>query len=237
MTRSMGPDYKTPILVLLAEDNHALASNIIESLEEYNIRCDFADNGIMATELALKHDFDVIVLDVMMPGRSGFEVSSKLRNAGSSTPILMLTALDQLDDKITGFQSGGDDYLVKPFEMLELVARIRSLSIKRRVTQTRYKVEDLEVNLETHEVTRQGKSINLPPICWELLVFLMQQSPKLVTKEKIEQHLWQFLSPESDVIKVHLYRLRQGIDKGFSFPLLHTIRGKGVILGKRDESL
>ena len=225
---------QTPLLVLIVEDNTALAANIIESLKEYNIECDYAKNGVQALSLAQLYHFDVIISDILMPAMDGITICKKLRALDITTPILLLTALDHIEDKVTGFSVGADDYLVKPFEMLELIARIRSLSEKKRINPSRLVVEDLQVDLKTYSVTRAGKPIFLSPICWELLVFLMRKSPSLVSKEQIEQHLWKHNgTPETDVTKVHLYRLRQAIDKSFDRPLLHTIRGRGVVLGRR----
>ncbi len=225
-----------PLLVLIVEDNTALATNIMESLKEFNIECDYAKNGIQALSLVQLYQFDVIVSDILMPAMDGITFCKKLRALDIVTPVLLLTALGQIEDKLNGFSVGADDYLVKPFEMLELIVRIRSLSEKQRVHPSRLNVEDLQVDLKTHIVTRAGKSIMLTPTCWELLIFLMRKSPNLVSKEEIEKHLWQHNStPETDVTKVHLYRLRQAIDKSFERPLLHTIRGKGVVLGYRQE--
>lgn len=194
---------------------------------------DFAYDGLTGMHLATTNLYDAIVLDINLPGINGFKICSKLRqDAHISTPILMLTARDQLDDKLEGFSTGADDYLVKPFDMPELEARILSLTRRQRgeLDKAVYIVHNLEFNTRSMQVTRGGKNIQLSPTCLRILRILMRESPKLVTREQIEHELWGDFVPDSDTLRSHLYKLRSAIDKPFDTPLLETKQGIGYRL-------
>ena len=218
------------MVVLVVEDNRALAGNTIEFLEAHGYECDYADNGELALTLALKHVFDAIILDVMLPGKDGMAICSALRRAGVNTPILMLTARGSLEDKLLGFQVGADDYLVKPFDLPELAARIKVLTKRSHKKEVNLKVADLVMQVELHLLTRAGKRIELNNICWKILEALMRTYPKVLTREKIEEMIWAGQLPDSDVLKSHIYKLRQLVDKPFDKALIQTVRGVGLVL-------
>lgn len=215
--------------VLVIEDNNDIATNIGDYLEEHNHVVDFAGDGITGLHLAVVHDFDVIVLDLTLPGMDGLEVCRKLRNeAHKQTPVLMLTARDSLDQKLTGFDSGADDYITKPFALQELGARLEVLARRGKGPQSRVlKVADLTYNLDTLTVNRDGHSIQLNPIGLKLLQALMESSPSVVTRQDLEQRVWGEELPDSDSLRVHIHGLRVLIDKPFERPLIHTRHGIG----------
>lgn len=223
--------------VLVAEDNQDLAGNLIDFLELKSCTVDWAANGRQALNLVEKQPYDLIVLDIMMPGPDGLKVCRQLRQSNIDTPVLFLTARDTLDDKLEGFATGGDDYLVKPFSMEELFARLQAL-YKRNLKQksTLLQVEDLILNLETFKVSRAGQKIHLNPSCMKLLRCLMQHAPDVVTRETLCYTLWGDDVPDKDVLRSHLYHLRTAIDKGFDRPLLHTIHGVGFRLHNNNDS-
>nr|MBP7189157.1 response regulator transcription factor [Thiopseudomonas sp.] len=182
--------------------------------------------------LALTQPYDLIVLDIMLPGMDGYQLCQKLRQeADNNTPIIMLTARDALDDRLKGLHAGADDYLVKPFALSELVARIeavlrRSSGANKRVLE----VADLRYDLETLEVSRAGQLLKLNPIGLKLLAILMQRSPAVVRREALEEALWGDDIPDSDSLRSHIHQLRQSIDKPFAITLLHTVHGVGFRL-------
>ncbi|WP_086933268.1 response regulator transcription factor [Agarilytica rhodophyticola] len=218
------------MLVLLAEDNRDLAASVLDYLEMQDFECDYAERGDHALELVKETDYDAIILDIMMPGIDGLDLCQTLRKLGHNQPIIMLTARDTLRDKLAGFDAGADDYLVKPFDLPELTARLKVIS-KRKTTNTRLlKVADLEVNQDGHQVTRNGRNIDLSPACWKLLVALMQASPNVMSRRELESVLWKDSPPDSEALKSHIYTLRKLVDKPFSTSLIHTLRGVGVAL-------
>lgn len=223
--------------VLLIEDHRDIAEMIVEFLEHKGFAVDYAADGVTGLHLAVTNPYDVIVLDVMLPGLDGLTVCRKLRDeARNDTPLLMLTARDTLDDKITGLGVGADDYLVKPFEIRELEARIRTLLRRHRGTTTRetYTVGDLSLDTATLKVMRAGRSLTLTPIGLKLLTTLMRASPRVVSRQQLEREVWGDLLPDSDTLRSHLYTLRKIIDKPFDRPLLHTIAGAGYRLAADD---
>lgn len=223
--------------VLLIEDHLDIAGAIVEFLEHRGCAVDYAADGVTGLHLAVTNPYDVIVLDVMLPGLDGLSVCRKLRQeARNDTPLLMLTARDTLDDKITGLDAGADDYLVKPFEVRELEARIRTLLRRHRgaVARETYTVDDLTLDTATLQVTRGGQSLALTPIGLKLLTVLMRASPRVVTRQQLERDVWGDLLPDSDTLRSHLYTLRKAIDKPFARPLLHTIPGAGYRLATDD---
>ena len=215
--------------VLVIEDNTDLATNIGDYLEDRDNVVDFAGDGVTGLHLAIVHNFDVIVLDLTLPGMDGLEVARKLRHeAHKQTPILMLTARDALEQKLTGFESGADDYMTKPFALQELAARLQVLARRGKGPQSRVlKVADLTFNLDTLTVHREGKSIQLNPIGLKLLQALMEASPSVVTRQDLEQRVWGEELPDSDSLRVHIHGLRAAIDKPFATPLIYTRHGIG----------
>lgn len=223
--------------VLVIEDNNDIATNIGDYLEDHGHVVDFAGDGITGLHLAVVHDFDVIVLDLMLPGMDGLEVARKLRQeAHKQTPILMLTARDSLQQKLTGFDSGADDYMTKPFALQELGARLEVLARRGKGPQSRLlKVADLTYNLDTLTVMRGGKSIQLNPIGLKLLQALMESSPSVVTRQDLEHRVWGEELPDSDSLRVHIHGLRAAIDKPFDKPLIHTRHGIGYRMVDPDD--
>jgi DNA-binding response OmpR family regulator len=224
-------------LILLVEDNHDIAAMVGEHLEQSGYEVDYAADGVTGLHLAVTQDNDAVILDLMLPGLDGLEVCRKLRGeAGKDTPILMLTARDTLEDKVAGLDAGADDYLVKPFEMEELDARLRAMLRRaaRDVAAEKLRVGDLEVNTGTLEVQRGGEAINLTPIGLKLLIALMKASPKVLSRRALEREVWGEIAPDSDALRSHLYNLRKAIDKPFDQPLLHNVPGMGYRLVKPD---
>jgi len=233
----MADDLRQPA-VLLIEDHRDIAGAIVDFLEDRGFTVDYAADGITGLHLAVTNPYDVIVLDIMLPGLDGLSVCRKLREeARNDTPLLMLTARDTLDDKITGLSAGADDYLVKPFEVRELEARLRTLLRRHRgaVAREVHTVEDLTLDTATLQVTRGGQSLALTPIGLKLLTALMRASPRVVSRQQLEREVWGDLLPDSDTLRSHLYTLRKAIDKPFARPLLHTLPGAGYRLAADDE--
>ena len=223
--------------ILIIEDNRDIAANLGDFLSDRGHEVDYAYDGVTGLHLAVVNEFDAIVLDLALPGMDGLEVCRKLRDDGrKDTPVLMLTARDQLEDKLTGFESGADDYLVKPFELREVEARLEVLSRRgQRVKPRELTVGDLEFNLEMLKVKRDGKPIDLNPIGLKLLEKLMTASPAVVTRRELEHHVWGEELPDSDSLRVHIHTLRSAIDKPFGEPLIQTRHGIGYCLVAPDE--
>ncbi len=224
------------INVLLVEDHHALAETIADHLELADITVDFAADGITGLHLAVTNSYDAIILDVMLPGLDGFEVCGKIRKeAKSDVPIIMLTARDQIADKLKGFNTGADDYLAKPFNPDELIARLQSMVRRHRgeFDSKALKVGDLVFDMGTMEVIRGNQKLKVSPTGLQILKILMKKSPEVVSKEQLAQQLWGDLVPDSDVLRSHLYILRKTIDKPFDKELLHTIPGVGVKISEQ----
>ena len=220
-------------LILLIEDNRGIAEMVGEFLERRGYSLDYASDGTTGLRLATQNGYDVIVLDLMLPGIDGLELCRKLRNdAKKSTPVLMLTARDTLEDKLVGLDAGADDYLVKPFEIRELEARVRALirRDRRQVSAEVLRVGDLVLDTATLRVQRDGQDLALSPIGLKLLTILMRESPRVVARRDIEREVWGDLLPDSDTLRSHLYNLRKVIDKPFEKSLLHTIHSAGYRL-------
>ena len=216
--------------ILLVEDHKNLALAVGTYLESSGFTIDYAYDGLCGLHLATTQQYDAIILDVMLPGIDGLEICRRLRqDLHLATPILMLTARDQLQDKLTGFQQGADDYLVKPFDMPELEARMVALIRRERgeLDEAVYSIHDLSLNTRTMQVVRKDHVIHLSPTCLRILRILMRESPSLVTREQLEHELWGELTPDSDTLRSHLYKLRKAIDKPFDQPLLETQQGVG----------
>ncbi|MBF59694.1 response regulator transcription factor [Halomonas sp. FeN2] len=218
-----------PVRVLIVEDNRDICENIAEYLEKHSYVVDFAFDGISAMYLALTNPFDAIVLDLMLPGMDGLSFCKKLRaDAKVETPVLMLTARDTLDDKLKGFEAGADDYLVKPFALQELHARLQALYKRSHgKTDNLLTVGDLTMNRSTLQVHRAGQRINLTPTGMRLLQRLMEEAPSVVARDDLETLLWADERPDGDALRSHLYKLRQAIDRPFDSPLIHTVHRIG----------
>lgn len=225
------------MLVLLVEDNRPLAAHIIEYLELDGIECDYTERGDHGLKLALQQQFDIIILDLNLPGMDGLNICKQLRAEGNNTPILMLTARDSLENKLEGFNVGADDYLVKPFDLPELVVRIKALA-KRGAPNTsqRLHIADLMLDLSLYEAYRQEQLLTLHPIGWKLLIALAKASPNPLTRSELEHAIWEDSPPDSDALKSHLYQLRKAVNKPFETPLLHTLRNVGVVLREPTEA-
>ena len=217
------------MLVLLLEDEITLAQLVVEYLAEENIECDHTSNGQQALQLIINNEHDVIVLDINVPGINGLQVCEQVRAQGVNTPIIMLTARDALSDKLAGFKCGADDYLVKPFAMEELVARIQVLAHRRQRSSV-IQVGDLEVIIDEKKVQRNGVVVHLSPDEWRLILLLARKSPSIVNKIDLEDAIWPQGAPSTDAFKMLVYRLRKNIETNEDSPLLHTIRGVGLAL-------
>ena len=223
--------------LLLIEDHPDIAEMVFNYLEQSGYTVDYAADGLTGLHLAVTNDYDLIILDLMLPGLDGLALCSRLRTDGRcDTPVLMLTARDTLDDKVAGLDAGADDYLTKPFELRELAARIGALLRRRRgqVAAEILSVADLRLDMGTLEVTRAGQPLTLTPIGLKMLAVLMKASPRVVSRAELERQVWGETLPDSDTLRSHLYNLRKIIDKPFGAALLHTISGAGYCLGLRD---
>ena len=221
--------------ILVIEDNRDIAANLAEYFEPLGHVLDFAEDGLAGLHLASTESFDAIVLDVMLPGLDGFGVAKRLRqDHGINTPIIMLTARDQLDDKLEGFASGVDDYLVKPFSIKELEARLLILDKHgpAQSAESTLHVDQLEFDPITFTASRSGAVLELNPIQRKLLQHLMRFTQRVVTREELENVVWGNDVPDKDILRSHIYSLRSIIDKPFDYPLLHTIHGTGYRLYK-----
>ena len=223
-----------PVRLLVVEDNRDICDNIAGYLEKHSYVLDFAYDGISAMYLALTHPFDVIVLDLMLPGMDGLSFCQKLRtDAKLDTPVLMLTARDTLDDKLKGFAAGADDYLVKPFALQELHARLQALYKRSHgKTDNLLTVADLTLNKSTLQVHRAGRRLDINPACLKLLQRLMEQAPSVVMRDELETLLWADERPDGDALRSHMYKLRQAIDRPFDSPLIHTVHRIGYRLAE-----
>ena len=223
--------------ILLAEDEQDLAELTIDYLEVEGITCDYAANGQQALNLVQNHEYDVLVLDVNMPKLDGFALCQSLKQQNVQTPVIFVTARDALEDKLTGFELGADDYLTKPFELDELVARLKVLSARKTVVTNRFELDDLQLDFSAKIATRGGKHLNLSVNQWTALETLAKVSPKAISRTQLEDAIWPDSEPSKDQLKMLLFRLRQLVDSNDSTPLIHTQRGIGVSLKLvRDES-
>ncbi len=226
-----------PIRALIVEDNRDICENIATYLEKHRFILDFAYDGISAMHLALTSPFDVIVLDLMLPGMDGLSFCQKLRaDANIETPVLMLTARDTLEDKLKGFKAGADDYLVKPFALQELHARLQALCNRsRRNTDNLLTVGDLTMNRATLQVHRAGRRVDLNPAGMKILQRLMEEAPSVVARGDLETLLWADEQPDGDALRSHLYKLRQAVDRPFDSPLIHTVHRIGYRIAEDTQ--
>lgn len=225
------------VKILLIEDDVQVAQFIRDGLQKQGYAVTHAADGLEGRKLALEKNFDMLVVDRMLPGLDGLSIVEAVRASGNHVPALFLSALGDVDDRIKGLKSGGDDYLVKPFAIEELMARIEVLLRRKEPSQTtRLRVADLELDLLSQKVTRDGKSINLQPREFRLLEYLMKHAGQIVTRTMLLENVWEYhFDPQTNVIDVHVSRLRQKIDKDFDKPLLSTVRGAGYMLNDPAE--
>ncbi|MFO0914873.1 MAG: response regulator transcription factor [Pirellulales bacterium] len=228
----MDRDPKQSLNVLLVEDEEALGRAMRQGLEEHGHECQWVRNGRKGLESALAQQLDVVVLDLMLPDLSGLEVLRQLRQQGVQTPVLVLTALGSVDDRVRGLEAGADDYLIKPFAFPELLARLSAITRRSRHLQAqRLAAGPLTLDLSTRRVTREGREIELTPTEFSLLEYLMRNSGQVVTRRMLCEHLWDTnWEGVTNVIEVHINRLRAKIDRDFGIPLVHTVRGRGYVL-------
>jgi len=223
--------------VLLIEDDPSVSKFIVAELQSAGHQVAALDNGEDGFRAAANGKFDVLVIDRMLPRRDGLALLKELRASGNQTPALILSALGEVDDRVRGLHSGADDYLVKPFSMEELLARLEVL-LRRTATAaleipTRLQVEDMHMDLLTQAVSRQGQEISLQPREYKLLEYLMRHAGQVVTRTMLLEQVWGYhFDPQTNVIDVHISRLRQKIDRDFDQPLLSTVRGAGYRLGQ-----
>ena len=220
--------------VLIVEDNKDIAEILYDYFERREFEMDYASDGRVGYNLACQNEYDIILLDVMMPEMDGITVCTKLREeAKIYTPILMLTARDTLEDKVLGLEVGADDYLVKPFDIRELEARVKAL-LRRQGPMTKselLEVGDLSLDTGTLEVKRGDTAIYLSPIGLKILTILLKESPKVVSRNQLEHEIWGDILPDSDTLRSHMYNLRKVVDKPFDTKLLQTIQSRGYRIG------
>lgn len=219
--------------VLVVEDDPAIGAFVVRGLREAGYTVDHASSGDDGFDLARRERYDAIVLDLMLPGRDGLAVIEGLRHAGNRTPVLILTAKRSIDDRVKGLQTGGDDYLTKPFAMPELLARVQALIRRSQGTpeSPRLVVGDLALDRLARTVEREGRVIDLRPREFALLELLMRNAGRAVSKAMILSEVWGYsFDPGSNVVDVLVFRLREKIDRDFDTPLLHTVRGVGYVL-------
>ena len=229
----------TTVRLLVIEDNRELVANLFQYFEARGHVLDAAPDGVVGLHLATSQPYDAIVLDWMLPRMDGPEVLRRLREEhGSEVPVIMLTARGELQDKVQGLRSGADDYLVKPFALLELEARLDALRARStaRSRQRILRVHDLRFDLDTHEVRRGDMPLHLYPACRKLLETLMRASPAAVGREQLERALWGDDTPDRDMLRSHVYDLRRAIDGPFDTKLLHTLPRVGYRLAAPDGS-
>ena len=223
--------------LLIIEDDNESADYLVKAFREVGHVADHAADGEDGLAMAEGGDYDVLVVDRMLPRLDGLSMIGTLRQKGDSTPVLILSALGQVDDRIKGLRAGGDDYLPKPYSFAELLARVEVLARRRggQVEDTVYRVGDLELDRLSHRVMRDKDELTLQPREFRLLEYLMKHAGKVVTRTMLLENVWDYhFDPQTNVIDVHISRLRAKIDKGYERPLLHTIRGAGYMV--RDDA-
>ncbi|MGX5220671.1 response regulator transcription factor [Pseudomonas segetis] len=225
--------------ILVVEDNRDILANVMDYLALKGYTVDCAQDGVSGLHLAVTEHYDLIVLDIMLPGMDGYQLCKRLReDARSETPVIMLTARDALDDRLQGLGVGADDYLLKPFALSELVARIEAVLRRSQGSrQRKMQVGDLVYDLDTLFITRADQPLKLNPLGLKLLAVLMQKSPAVVRREVLEETLWGDNCPDSDSLRSHIHQLRQVLDKPFDRPLLHTIHGVGYRLAESADGV
>lgn len=221
--------------ILIVEDDIELSASISEYLELQGVECDFSYNGTSALNLISRINFDVILLDLMLPKLNGYDVCSKLRSSGCSKPIIMLTAMGATEEQLGGFQAGVDDYVVKPCAMPLLWARIQALYKRSQNQQAIQVLGPLTIDIESRQLQREGQPITLTATEWKILEVLLFNSPKIVSRDDIERFVWPDQEPDKGRLNVHLFALRKAVDKPFPYPLIKTIVGLGLCI-KCDDN-
>ncbi|WP_091751399.1 response regulator transcription factor [Methylobacterium sp. ap11] len=227
--------------LLIIEDDREASSYLSKAFREAGHVADTADDGLDGYALAREGAYDVLVVDRMLPKLDGLSLIRSLREQGVETPVLILSALGQVDDRVKGLKAGGDDYLPKPYAFSELMARIEVLARRRggaaASEATSYRVGDLELDRLSHRVTRAGQEIPLQPREFRLLEYLMRHAGQVVTRTMLLEHVWDYhFDPQTNVIDVHVSRLRAKVDKGFERPMIHTVRGAGYMVRAGGEA-
>ena len=223
--------------ILIIEDDHEAARYIFKGLGEAGHVVVVEGDGEAGLQIARDEEFDTLIVDRMLPRRDGLSIISILREEGNITPVLILSALGDVDERVKGLRAGGDDYLTKPYAFTELLARIDALTRRRHPEQacTQFSVGDLEIDLLSRNVQRSGKMVNLQPREFRLLEYLMRHAGQVVTRTMLLENVWDYhFDPQTNVIDVHISRLRAQIDRDFHSALLHTVRGAGYMI--RDET-
>ena len=220
--------------ILLIEDDKEAAAYLVKAMRESGHTIDHAADGVTGYDLAHEGGYDVLVVDRMLPKMDGLTLIAGLRAQNNATPALILSALGQVDDRVKGLRAGGDDYLSKPYAFSELLARVEALARRRpkgTPEETVIQVGDLTLDRLSHKVTRAGEEIVLQPREYRLLEYLMQNAGKVVTRTMLLEHVWDYhFDPQTNVIDVHVSRLRAKIDRDFDAPLIHTVRGAGYMI-------
>ena len=220
--------------ILVIEDDRKVARFIERGLEQEGYAVDVLHDGVDAGEQTRLADYDAVVLDLMLPGRSGAQVLRDIRARKPALPVLILSAKDSLEERVAGLDAGADDYMAKPFALAELSARLRALLRRGLPHETKLRIADLEMDTIRRTVTRAGRSIDLTPKEYALLEFLLRHSDRPVTRSLIVEHVWDIhFDSVSNVVEVHVNALRQKIDRGFTTPLIQTVRGVGYVLTDR----
>ncbi|TGD98965.1 response regulator transcription factor [Methylobacterium nonmethylotrophicum] len=227
--------------LLIIEDDREASAYLSKAFREAGHVADTADDGLDGYALAREGGYDVLVVDRMLPKLDGLSLIRSLREQGVETPVLILSALGQVDDRVKGLKAGGDDYLPKPYAFSELMARIEVLARRRGGSSgaevTSYRVGDLELDRLSHRVTRAGQEIPLQPREFRLLEYLMRHAGQVVTRTMLLEHVWDYhFDPQTNVIDVHVSRLRAKVDKGFDRPMIHTVRGAGYMVRAGGET-
>lgn len=225
--------------ILLIEDDTDVAEYIGKGLCENQHAVEYAADGNRGLACSRTGTYDAIIVDRMLPGVDGLSIIRDIRERGDKTPVLILSALGDVDDRVKGLRAGGDDYLVKPFAFAELLARLEAIQRRQQANkfETRLKVADLEMDLLSHRVTRGGQLLTLQPREYKLLEYLMKHAGQVVTRTMLLENVWDYhFDPQTNVIDVHISRLRQKIDRGFEVALLSTVRGAGYLLQVQDHA-
>jgi two-component system, OmpR family, response regulator len=225
--------------ILIIEDDRDAAQYLAKGLRESGHSAEVAEDGREGLLRAAVDQFDVLIVDRMLPNLDGLSLVQHLRKTGNATPVLFLSALGEVDDRVKGLRAGGDDYLTKPYAFSELLARIENLGRRRdqRVAATRLRVADLELDLLSRKATRAGHAIDLQPREFQLLETLMRHAGQVMTRTMLLEQVWNYhFDPQTNVIDVHISRLRQKIDRGFQPPLIHTVRGAGYCVREPEAA-
>ncbi|SNB47133.1 heavy metal response regulator transcription factor [Geobacter sp. DSM 9736] len=221
--------------VLVVEDEERILNFLRKGLKEYGYTVDTATLGNEGLQMALNKEYDLIILDIMLPGMDGYKVMERLRDARNDTPVLFLTARDAVQDRIKGLELGADDYVIKPFAFSELVTRMRTILRRGPIKSSEIiRVGDLEMDVTAHRATREGKRLDLTPKEFSLLSLLARRSGEVLTRMRIAERIWDVdLDSDTNVVDVHMRRLRSKVDDPFPRKLIHTVRGVGYVLEER----